>query len=61
MAKVAKRYKLVRRVRRSDDRRRFWKIKFDRKMARLTCNCPAWIFQRGERHACKHILGYLNG
>ncbi|MDH4164757.1 MAG: SWIM zinc finger family protein [Nitrospirota bacterium] len=20
-----------------------------------SCSCPAWIFQRGERKACKHI------
>lgn len=25
-----------------------------------TCNCPAWIFHKGNKVNCKHITEYLN-
>jgi len=25
-----------------------------------TCNCPSWIFHKGEKINCKHIINYLN-
>jgi hypothetical protein len=25
-----------------------------------TCNCPSWIFHKGEKVNCKHIINYLN-
>jgi len=49
------RYVTVGMVPRSSDRRKNWKVKLDKARGLLTCNCPAWIFQRGERHPCKHI------
>jgi len=24
------------------------------------CSCPAWIFKKGERKNCKHILDIIN-
>jgi len=26
----------------------------------FSCNCPAWIFHKGERVNCKHINNFLN-
>jgi len=26
----------------------------------FSCNCPAWIFHKGSRVNCKHILEHIN-
>ena len=26
----------------------------------FSCNCPAWIFHKGQRVNCKHINNFLN-
>ena len=36
-------------------------IKRGLRSGQLSCNCPAWIFQKGERKACKHITKVLGG
>jgi predicted nucleic acid-binding Zn finger protein len=37
-------------------------IKRSLRSGQLSCNCPAWIFQKGgERKSCKHIIKVLGG
>lgn len=49
-------YALIAKVQSQSDGRKFYAIKRNDKTGQVSCNCPAWIFQRGgQRNACKHI------
>jgi hypothetical protein len=52
------RFVLVTTVKSSAGDRRY-KIKRDKTTGTLSCDCPAWIFQRGVRKPCKHIKSFL--
>lgn len=41
------------------DGRRSYVIGYDEANRRYTCSCPAWIFSRDKRVACKHIRAFL--
>lgn len=53
MAKIN--YLLIAKVR-SFTSDKIYLIKKNPETGQLSCNCPAWIFQKGsERNPCKHI------
>lgn len=38
---------------------RYWEVA-EWNDGHFSCNCPAWIYHRGSKIDCKHILDYKN-
>ena len=48
-----KSYRLIQRFR-SQTNGKVYEVKAD-EQRNLSCDCPAWIFKRGDKRTCKHV------
>ena len=40
---------------------RYWEIKRNRLSGALGCNCPSWVFCKGQPKTCKHTVSFEAG